>query len=983
MKKIIALLLTLVVVLGLLPVMSVSASETPSVPTSSAVSDAAIVLKENWFLHHDTENIGETEKWYQGFPGMGTAVTLPNNSAANQSNSAIAWYYNKFTPDLNLTEDQRVIAYFEGCNYYTKVWINGNYVGDHEGGFSKFSFDLTGLIREDQENMIVMRLYGARDAIKAFIHGDQMDHAPDGGTAWVQTPVYLTVVPNLAIADTFVDTKYENGDVDVRVIVDNPGTETVAVNIAAQISPNGQNLVIDQNAVVVDAVPGLSEHIVKLHVNNFHPWSPDDPYLYSTNVVVQAEAAAFADSTVIQVGFKDFRIDDEGYFMLNGERFYVKSLHTNSNANQATYENYVCSDTSIEKQLAQFDYFKATGFNMVRFIASPATPEMLDYCDKIGLLVYEENSFSWQEESENAEAYIRREMRQLIERDRNHASFAIAGMLNETYDNEVTYEALNNYHAAVEALDVARAYDNDVLVMLGSGRWDYDGSTASASNPGSWEWDAYLGDEGVENSDGSYTNEGGDIHFYPKLPYNADARAAFAKYGSITKRAVFMSEAGAGSQANIISSVRTWQQETNGAFKTSQTSQGISQVPVLYSIYEQYKMYEVYGTPELLIRDTQVHQSEMRERLFDYIRSNPRINGYSMTQGVDVNNAGEGVLERTTDQKDGMFAVLVDGWADTRFCVNIDKYNVYNSQTLDIDVYISDLGALEIKDYTVRFTISGDEGVIWEKEMPFTPERDKNGNYVSAVQLLCEKIALTDLPTGEYRFNASLVGTKVSNTKLFWVTDKKDLPKLSGTVYVIGFKNDAMALMKESGLEVKELDLNNIVPGCTILLGGKNMKNRDLKAIYQAVEKTGATVATINPAAIGDWGYANIPLGSAVYQVECNNWLYHYDTMLMDSTLFNGLPTGIMDTYYYEDVYTNTYFNIPVDAREVLALNLVIGLYGNEGDKRDLRQGVVAGAYDHGEGTIFVHTFKIMDNLGKPVADRMMLNMIDYVLNEC
>jgi hypothetical protein len=161
------------------------------------------------------------------------------------------------------------------------------------------------------------------------------------------------------------------------------------------------------------------------------------------------------------------------------------------------------------------------------------------------------------------------------------------------------------------------------------------------------------------------------------------------------------------------------------------------------------------------------------------------------------------------------------------------------------------------------------------------------------------------------------------------------------------------------------------------------MKNRDLRAIYTAVEETGATVAVINPAAIGDWGYANIPLGSAVYQFECNNWLYHYDTLLINGTLFDGLPTGIMDTYYYEDVYTNTYFDIPVEPREALAMNLLIGLVGGQTDKPELRQGVVAGAYDHGEGTIFVHTFKIMDNLGSPVADRMMLNMINYVMNEC
>jgi hypothetical protein len=981
-KRILALLLTLVLALGILPVMSVSAAEEPSVRTQAAVPDAAIVLKENWFMHLDPDNIGERDLWYQGFPGVGTSVTLPHNSNANSKGSAIAWYYTKFTPDLNMTEDQRLIAYFEGYHYYAKVWVNGNYVGDHEGGHAKFSFDLTGLIREDQENMIAIRLYSVWDAGKATIHGDTYKHSSTwAGTAFIQQPLYLTVVPDLAIADIFVDTKYESGDVDVRVIVDNPGTETVPVDIAAEISPNGQSLVIDRNSATVDAAPGLSEHVVKLHVNNFHPWSPDDPYLYSTNIEVQALDAAFADSSVIQVGFKDFRIDDDGYFMLNGERFYVKSLHTQASGNFAVYSNHTGMD--MERHLAQFDYYKACGYNMVRFIACAGMPEMLDYCDKIGLLVYEENAMAWREESPNAESYIRRELRQMVERDRNHASLAIVGMLNETYDNEVEYDAPNNFRSGVAALDVVRTYDSDVLVLLGSGRWDKDASIASASNPGSWTWDTYLGDDGVQNSDGTYKDEGGDVHFYPRMPFDSSVRTSFASYGSDTKRAVFMSETGAGSQGNIISSGRIFQQETKGTFNTKTGSRGLAQIPVLYGLYDKHKMYEVYGTPELLIRASQTHQAEMRTRLIDYIRSNPRINGYSMTQGTDINNTGEGVLELVTDMKDGLSAALIDGWSDTRFCVNIDHYNQYKTETLDTDIYLSDLGALEVKEYTVRITVSGDNGVVWEKELPFTPQRDKNGNYVSSVQIFCDKIALTDLPAGEYRLNATLVGTKVSNTKLFWVADKKDLPKLSGTVYVIGFKENALSLMKDAGLDVRDLDVNNIVPGCTILLGGKNMKNRDLRAIYTAVEETGATVAVINPAAIGDWGYANIPLGSAVYQFECNNWLYHYDTLLINGTLFDGLPTGIMDTYYYEDVYTNTYFNIPVEPREALAMNLLIGIVGGQTDKPDLRQGVVAGAYDHGEGTIFVHTFKIMENLGSPVADRMMLNMINYVMNEC
>lgn len=982
MKRILSLLLSLVVLLGIITAWPVSAAEVSTVSAPAQVIDAAMVLKDHWILVDDRDNVGEEKKWYEGYPAVGQEVSLPNRSESTARGADTAWYFNTFTPDFNLCEGQRVIAHFEGCQYYTKVWFNGTYLGDHEGTNAKFSFDLTGLIREDQENMMAIRVFSPLGG--SSVRGDAVTTLPiwNGSTPLIQTPVYLTVVPDLAIADVFVDTKYASGDVNVQVIVDNPGSETVSVTIGAQISPYNQNTILDESIKTVEATPGLSEHVVTMNVEDFHAWSPDDPYLYSTRVTVQAEAASFMDSTVIQVGFKDLRIDDNGNFVLNGERMYVKSLHTSVNSNNSTNNNGV--GVELDRLYKQFDYYKSCGFTMVRFIASPAIPEMLDYCDKIGLLVYQEIGFAWKDETEYAEDLIRREARQVIERDRNHASFAIVGLLNETYDNDVIYEALNNYRSAVNALDVCRTYDNDVLVMLSSGRWDYDGSTASASNPGSWTWNAYLGNEGVANEDGSYTSEGGDIHIYPRMPFDSSIRQSIADLGKDAKRSVLISESGIGSQANLVSGVRIWQQESKGTFNASAYDRGVRQVSTLYKLYNTYNMAEAYGTPELLIRDTQVRQAELRTLIFDFIRSNPRINGYSLTQGNDNGQRGEGILETTYDFKDGMFAAMIDGWADTRWCLNIDHYNVYNTQTLDVDIYLSDLGALEIKEYTARFTISGDDGVVWEKELPVTIERDKNGNYISAIQVLCENIPLTNLPTGEYRINANLVGTGVSGTKLFWVTDVSNLPKVSGTVYVTGFKdNKALSLMKDAGLDVQELDINNIVPGCTILLGGKNMKNRELKTIYASVEAHGTTVAGINGAAYGDWSFANIPLGSQIFQQKRDNWLYHYDTMMLNTTLINGLAdAGIASSVYYEDVYPNTCFNIPVEPREALAVDMYIGVLGSTADN-ELFNGVVAGAYDYGKGTIFVHTFRIMDNLGTPVADRMLLNMVDYVVNEC
>ncbi|MBO5646707.1 MAG: beta galactosidase jelly roll domain-containing protein, partial [Clostridia bacterium] len=608
------------ILLGLIPVTLVSAAAPTAIETAE-VADAAIVLKDNWYVLTDKYNKGEEEKWYQGFPDKGDKVSLPDNAG---SSAASVWYYNRFTPDLNLTEDQRVIAAFEGCQYYTKVWLNGNYIGDHEGSYGKFSFDLTDFLREDQENMLALLLFAPNDG--STIRGEDFSTLPLGLTSaqYIQTPVYLTVVPDLAIADVFVDTKYENGDVHVQVIVDNPGQETVPVKIGAQISPNNQNILLAQTQADFKAVPGLSKHTVSMNLKDFHAWSPDDPYLYSTRVTVQAEEAAFIDSTVIQVGFKDFRIDSEGYFMLNGERFYVKSLLTSPSG---TNEEADATDVGVdrERRFAQFDYYKACGFNMVRFQSGPAIPDILDYCDKIGLLVYQEIGMAHKGESEQAQALIRREIRQLVERDRNHASFAIVGVLNETYDNEVDYEALNNYQAALHSLDVFRTYDNDLLVFLSSGRWDYDSATASASNPGSLTWDGYMGDEGVRKENGTHIGRTGigDIHQYPLMPFNKDVRDVFMNYDML--RACFISESGVGSQSNIVSGIRIRQQESQGAFEVNRTD-----ISALYDLYDKHEMYTAYGTPELLLRDTQQLQSNLHGLLFDFIRSNSRIGGYSL-----------------------------------------------------------------------------------------------------------------------------------------------------------------------------------------------------------------------------------------------------------------------------------------------------------------------------------------------------------------
>ena len=113
--------------------------------------------------------------------------------------------------------------------------------------------------------------------------------------------------------------------------------------------------------------------------------------------------------------------------LYTSERLFLKSAHT---APYVLGSVDVGADT--ERQLHQLDYLKSAGFNMVRFISGPALPEMLDYCDRIGLMVYEETAMAWfPTDCSITGELVTSEISQLLYRDRNHVSFSILGLLND------------------------------------------------------------------------------------------------------------------------------------------------------------------------------------------------------------------------------------------------------------------------------------------------------------------------------------------------------------------------------------------------------------------------------------------------------------------------------------------------------------------------------------------------------------------------
>ena len=118
---------------------------------------AAVCLKDDWKVYPDSSNIGEQNRWFAGFPDGGTTVSLPYESS-DVAYTDVVWFGNQFFADLDLQDGQRAVLDFEGVQYYTKVWLNGAYIGDHEGSYGKFQFDVTDQLRPGEQNLLALRL---------------------------------------------------------------------------------------------------------------------------------------------------------------------------------------------------------------------------------------------------------------------------------------------------------------------------------------------------------------------------------------------------------------------------------------------------------------------------------------------------------------------------------------------------------------------------------------------------------------------------------------------------------------------------------------------------------------------------------------------------------------------------------------------------------------------------------------------------------
>lgn len=332
---------------------------------------------------------------------------------------------------------ERVFLRVGAANYACRVFLNGRFLARHEGGFTPFCVELTDALRP--HNRLILQVDDARDARQVpSLNYDWFNY---GG---LTREVSLLRVPALFIQDAFFALSPDSDErIDVRVRLSGArGGERVEVSLPE----------LGERAALIAAPDGTACGHLKARPRR---WSPDAPMLY--DAVVACEGDRVQD----RVGFR--RIETRGRrILLNGEEIFLRGVccHEEAPGKGRTL-------TEAEARQAILDA-KALGCNAMRLTHYPHSEQMARLADELGMLLWEEIPVYWAIAFSDAqtEACARRQMEELILRDRNRASVILWSVGNENPDTQERFDFMAGLVRLCRKLDPTRLTTAACLVNV-------------------------------------------------------------------------------------------------------------------------------------------------------------------------------------------------------------------------------------------------------------------------------------------------------------------------------------------------------------------------------------------------------------------------------------------------------------------------------------------------------------------------------------
>ena len=384
-------------------------------------------INKGWSFFKATANIGATEG--------GISVDLPHTwNAEDGQDGGNDYYrgtclYSKKIAKSDLPEAEQYYLEIQGANSSAEVFVNGEKLASHDGGYSTWRVNITESLAEENvieilvdnapndrvyPQMADFTFYGGlyRDVNIIAVNSTHFDLDYYGGPGIKATPVIFGTAANVEV-EVFVTNK-QDGDTVKYTLTDKEG------NVVAEAES--------------------TDTFVTLAIENVHLWhGRRDPYLYTARVAIERDGAEI-DAVSTRFGCRTFEIDPERGFILNGEEYPLRGVSRHQD--RLGIGNALLPEHHAE----DVDLIMEVGATTIRLAHYQHNQYFYDLCDEKGLVLWAEIPYISKHLDNGRENTIS-QMKELITQNYNHASIVVWGLSNEISMNGASPELIENHHA--------------------------------------------------------------------------------------------------------------------------------------------------------------------------------------------------------------------------------------------------------------------------------------------------------------------------------------------------------------------------------------------------------------------------------------------------------------------------------------------------------------------------------------------------------
>ncbi|MFZ7946200.1 Ig-like domain-containing protein [Neobacillus sp. 19] len=448
------------------------AAEKTKATTENSVKyegERRINFNGNWRFQRETtgsiagaQNPGfDDSSWRQlNLPhDWGIELDFNKNSLATHEggylDGGIGWYRKTFTVPESM-KGKRISIDFDGVYMNSTTYLNGQLLGTYPFGYNAFSYDITDKLYSDgRENVLVVKVNNTQPSSRWY------------SGSGIYRNVYLTVTNPVHVAryGTFVttpnlETAYAAGkaDVNIKTKVSNDSGEAVQVKVKSTIYDAAGKAVATVESEEKTAAAGAETQFENnTIIEQPKLWDIDNPYRYKlvTEVIARGQSV---DTYETRFGARYFKFDENEGFSLNGK--YMK-LHGVSMHHDLGALGAATNARGVERQM---QIMKDMGVNAIRVTHNPASPELLEAANKLGLFIVEEAFDSWAQSKKTYDygrfftTWAEHDIKEMVDRGKNEPAIIMWSIGNEIYDttNAAGVETARNLVRWVKEIDTTR-----------------------------------------------------------------------------------------------------------------------------------------------------------------------------------------------------------------------------------------------------------------------------------------------------------------------------------------------------------------------------------------------------------------------------------------------------------------------------------------------------------------------------------------------